>query len=230
MKITCIRRYSLVTIILSHRIDFFVQYSKALKSSESLWEIGYRIEDLELKVFTQHNQTMAIKKTVDSLPSLSNSAHSLLRHHLSNMDILSNIRESRIAVHHLLYNDSMLYRIRCESSGNLLRVGLNDFRADSRDECQLFTSASSQSFGPHTVFHIIQSYEGSFALRSLATGLFVKAVPPPSNNVKAPWKLVVGGAIIGSAEIFRQSDEGYLYSPLMGNYIIKLLINVNINM
>ena len=190
------------------------QYISAVKYSDEFWGLGFRIEDLELKLATQNNRTVAIKNVIESLPYISDSEHNLLRKHKTVS--VTDIRDSLIAMHSLLYNDSMLYKIRCESSGNLLRVGLNDFRADSRDECQLFTSTASDSWGPHTLFHMIPSFEGSFALRSLASGLFVKAVPPPIDNSKAPWKLVIGGAVVGAPEIFRFSSEGYLYSPLMG--------------
>lgn len=171
------------------------------------------MEDLELKLATQKNRTIAIKKVIDSLPYFEDS------HLLRSKQTISvtDLRDTRVVLHELLYNDSLLLNIRCENTGNLIRVGLNDFRADSRDECQLFTSTSASTLGPHTLFHLIPSFEGSFALRSLATGLFVQAVPPPVGNSKAPWKLVIGGAIVGAAEIFRLSEEGYLYSPLMGN-------------
>ena len=185
-----------------------------MKYSDEFWSLGFRIEDLELKLATQNNRSAAIKNAIESLPYISDNENNLLRKHKT--ATVSDIRDSRIVMHSLLYNDTLLYKIRCESSGNLLRVGLNDFRADSRDECQLFTSTASDSWGPHTLFHLIPSMEGSFALRSLASGLFVKAVPPPTDNYKAPWKLVIGGAVVGAAEIFRFSTDGYLYSPLMG--------------
>ena len=185
-----------------------------MKYSDEFWSLGYRIEDLELKLSTQNNRSAAIKNAIESLPYISDSDNNLLRKHKAAS--VSDIRDSRIVMHSLLYNDTLLYKIRCESSGNLLRVGLNDFRADSRDDCQLFTSTAADSWGPHTLFHLIPYMEGSFALRSLASGLFVKAVPPPMDNYKAPWKLVIGGAVAGAAEIFRFSTDGYLYSPLMG--------------
>eukprot|EP01036_Dinobryon_divergens_P027179 gene27178-35905_t len=193
------------------------EYVSAVKYSDEFWSLGYRIEDLELKLSTQNNRSAAIKNAIESLPYISDSDNNnLLRKHKAAS--VSDIRDSRIVMHSLLYNDTLLYKIRCESSGNLLRVGLNDFRADSRDECQLFTSTAADSWGPHTLFHLIPYIEGSFALRSLASGLFVKAVPPPMDNYKAPWKLVIGGAVAGAAEIFRFSTDGYLYSPLMGGF------------
>lgn len=166
---------------------------------------------------------MTIKAAIDKLPHVSEEAN-MLRQHRGKPDIIPKIRESTIGFHNILYNDSALITIRCERSGNLLRVGLNDFRADSRDECQIFGSTTAEIFGPHTLFHVVPSFEGSFALRSLATGLYVKAVPPPSDNSKAPWKLVIGGNVVGSAEIFRLSEEGYLFSPLMGKYRPLLFI------
>jgi hypothetical protein len=124
-------------------------------------------------------------------------------------------RQSRIALHNLLQNDSSVYQIRCGTDGALLRIGVNDFRTDSRDMCQIFTGNSIDPRGPHTMFDLEPSADGSFALRSVASGRFVKTVPPPSDNPLAPWKLVIGGSLIGSAEKFRFTEDGKLYSALM---------------
>lgn len=46
-------------------------------------------------------------------------------------------------------------------------------------------------------------------------GLYLQAVPPPMTNPLLPWKIVVGGPIPGTAERFRYTKDGYLYSHLM---------------
>ena len=54
----------------------------------------------------------------------------------------------------------------------------------------------------------------------LGNGLYLKAVPPPSHASSSPWKLIVGGPVPGAAERFRYTDEGYLYSHLMGTCLV----------
>ena len=44
-------------------------------------------------------------------------------------------------------------------------------------------------------------------------------VPPPSSNDLLPWKLVLGGLNVGSAERFRLSPESMLYSSLLGGVL-----------
>jgi hypothetical protein len=44
----------------------------------------------------------------------------------------------------------------------------------------------------------------------------VRAVPPPDDNKNAPWKLLVGGALVGATEMFRLTEENYLYSNAVG--------------
>ena len=44
-------------------------------------------------------------------------------------------------------------------------------------------------------------------------------VPPPSSNDLLPWKLVMGGLNVGSAERFRLSPDSMLYSSLLGGVL-----------
>lgn len=192
---------------------WYLQYTSAVKSTYRFWNIGYRIEDLELKLEYQLNRSIDIKSTLDTLVQSSGISHFRKRSSDQNVDF---IRESRIMMHGLISNDSSLYRIRCEKDGNLLRIGVNDFRTDSRDVCQIFTSTSSESYGPQNLFHLVPAVEGSFALKSVSNSNFIKAVPPPDDNKKLPWKLVIGGALVGSAEQFRLTEGGYLYSNIVG--------------
>lgn len=121
-------------------------------------------------------------------------------------------------MHNLLHNDSVIDQVRCGTDGTLLRVGVNDYRSDERDSCQIFTSTSTERLGPHSMFDLTPLSEGAFALRSLANDRFVKVVPPPADAPSLPWKLVIGGGLIGAAESFRLSEDGKLFSALMGKH------------
>lgn len=190
---------------------WFTQYSSAVKSSYEYWKMGYRLENLEIKLENQKLRWKSIRHVVERLtPKLT--AKSLRQ----NGHTITSTRESRIAVHDLIRNETNVFQIRCENEGQYLRIGVDDFRTDSRDVCQIFTAATAESNGPHTMFDIVQGPEGSFALRSVANGLFVTAVSPPQDNPTAPWKLVIGSAAVGIAETFRTSIEGYLYSSVVG--------------
>lgn len=50
------------------------------------------------------------------------------------------------------------------------------------------------------MFELVPLDSGSIAIKSLANGLYVKAVPPPPDSSSLPWKLVIGGLIPGSSE------------------------------
>ena len=64
----------------------------------------------------------------------------------------------------------------------------------------------------------INVWIGEFALKSLANGLYVRAVAPPADHYDLPWKLVIGGPSIGAAERFRLTEDLYLYSDLIGGF------------
>lgn len=196
---------------------WYTNYVQAVKYSDDFWKLGYRLEDLDKKTDFQLQYWQSIKHQIDTaLSPKFKLDRNTLRQNTNN---IAYTRQSRIALHNLLQNDSSVYQIRCGTDGPLLRVGVNDFRTDSRDACQLFTAnADHDPTGAHTMFDLEPSEDGSFALRSVATGRFVKAVPPPPDNELAPWKLVVGGALVGSAEKFRFTEDGKLFSGLMGGF------------
>lgn len=191
-------------------------YSNAVKSDIKFWKLGYKIEELELKLETQSKRFNQFLYHVDSTiaPRFSLSPKAL-RHNLHNIEYT---HDSLISLHEMLHNDTQVYQITCESNGPQLRVGVNDYRSDQRDECQLFTSAKTiKGAQPHSMFDLIPVFEGSFALRAISNGNYLKIVPPPNDNSALPWKIVLGGTLIGLAETFRLTDEGYLYSALMGS-------------
>lgn len=190
-------------------------YERAVKSSKDFWKLGYRIEDMEIKATHQYDHFAKMLHHVDTTiaPKFALNRNTL-RHNVRNIEFT---RLARNSLHEIERNDTGVFIIRCEKNGPALRVGLNDYRTDDRDQCQVFTSVKAdETVGPQELFDLKPVADGAFALRSVINGLFVKAVPPPPDNDKAPWKLVVGGQVIGAAETFRLSDEGYLYSSLIG--------------
>jgi hypothetical protein len=191
------------------------QYVGAVKSSQEFWNFGYRLEDLEIKIESQRERFNEVLHNADmNLAPKFVLGQTALRSNIRNIEYT---RKSRIILHEMEANDTEVFQIRCEKDGPQLRVGLNDFRTDSRDECQVFTSGKvEEHIGPQFMFDMVKLEGGSFGLRYVGNGMFVKAVPPPADNARAPWKLVVGGPVIGSAETFRLSSDGYLFSALMG--------------
>ena len=190
------------------------QYTRAARHSSEQWLFSYRLEELEEKLSTERN------RTTDVLNSLGSGTYSQLRwnrlsSNLKEDGFVSN-RDLRTQLDSLVHNLSSVYSIRCETGGNLLRVGVNNFRTDPRDECQVFTSVSSDEGGPQACFELVPLTEGAFALKSMATGNYLKAMGPGDGRMSSPWKLVVGGPLIGFSERFRVTDSGHLYSALMG--------------
>jgi len=196
---------------------WFLQYSTAARSDDNFWKMGFRMEDLELKIDAQKSRWASVRAALDSLAPRFRLDRETLR---QNQHDFAHTRQSRLAMHRLLVNDSAVVQIRCEKEGPLLRVGLNDYRTDPRDACQIFTtgSTSTSAPGPQALFEKVPLDQGAFALRALGSGLFVQAVPPPMDNSALPWKLVVGGPVVGSAERFRHTEEGYLYSGLIQGF------------
>ncbi len=211
---------------------WFINYINAVKSGNDFWSLGYRLEELDNRIENQIAYWRAIQHQIQTAMSPKFKLdRNTLRQNTRNVLYT---RQSRVALHNLIRNDSTVYQIRCGGvDGPLLRVGLNDYRTDSRDTCQVFTSTSSLEIGPLGMFDLML-LEGSgsadvngvvdsgyaFALRSVANGRFLKAVPPPADNEMAPWKVVIGGSLVGAAETFRMTPSGKLYSPLMGKRFI----------
>lgn len=228
MNIMYIIGILLVTLCLLALIDLLQQYQiqtdsilninylRAVKWSVDFWKTGYRLEDLELKIDFQRKYWEEIKHQINvGLAPKFKIDHNVLRQNTHNFGYT---RQSRITLHNLLQNDSAIYQIHCGTNGPLLRVGVNDFRTDVRDACQIHTATSQDPIGPSAMFEVVDLGDGSFAMRTLSNGRFVKTVPPPNDNARLPWKLVIGGHLIGSAERFRLEESGRLYSSLMGKY------------
>ena len=188
----------------------FYEYSLAVRSSESFWKLGFHLEDLEHKIQYQQEQFEYARKTIGTL-------NPPLRH--STIEKYSKRRRIQTSLSDLLGNESSIYQIRCGDKGNFLRVGVNDFRADPMDMCQIFANAPATDCGPHTMWQKVDLGEESFGLRNVGSDLFIQVVAPPSDNAKLPWKLVLGGPIAGAAERFRITSDGLMYSPLVGGML-----------
>lgn len=191
-------------------------YTDAVRSEEKFWSFGFHLEDLELKNFAQ---TAILENVVQTLNHLKPQFSLELQSLRGDRYNFAHSRESIVALHRLAHNDSSVVSIRCESNGPLIRIGVNDFRTDSRDACQLFSGVSTDVFGPQNMFEIVPQDEGAFALKSISSGYYISTVPPPQDNLAAPWKVVVGGPNVGAAERFRWTDEGYLYSSILGTVL-----------
>jgi hypothetical protein len=203
------------------------QYAKAVKHSQSFWNYGYRLEDLELKTEAQYNHLYNILHHIDMDLAPRFVLNKATLRNSNNLKNIEYTRKSRIILHDIEQNDTEIFHIHCEKDGPALRVGVNDYRSDNRDECQIFVSPKlidHDHFGPQYMFDLIhlddleEDEKGAFALRYMGNGMFMKAVPPPSDNTRLPWKLVIGGPSIGAAEVFRLTEDGYLFSSLMGGF------------
>lgn len=196
---------------------WFVQYTFAARSSDKFWKFGFRLEDLEIKNSAQKSKWDSLHATFDVIESQLALNPKTLR---KNPYDFEQTRQSRIRVNEHSINSSSVYFIHCESGGPLLRIGTNDFRTDPRDMCQINTGSASDVPSPQNMFEKVPVEDGAFSLRSISNGYFVRTVPPPADNSKLPWKLVIGGPVAGSSEKFRLTEEGYLYSSLLGRILL----------
>jgi hypothetical protein len=89
---------------------WFLQYTLAVRSDDSYWKLGFRLEDLEQKLQSQKQRWSAVAHAINTLaPRFSITPHSL-RPNLQN-DI-SLTRRSRLAVHNLLNNETSVGQVR----------------------------------------------------------------------------------------------------------------------
>lgn len=197
---------------------WFHQYTNAVKSGPSFWEMGYKIEDLEISVeWTARQLNAALEKASSmsiiqfrSVPSgliaESKSEVEIIAHH-HNRDIIRNVA---------VMNESSIYRVRCGEDGPGLRVGANDFMSDPQTSCRIYLGQMSDWRGEHSMFERVELGDETFGLRSIVNHLFVRAVPSEYMPESSPWGLELTSPVPGAAETFRISSEGYLYSSVMG--------------
>jgi hypothetical protein len=199
----------------------FYQYSLGMQTISDLWDIGYRAENLDMKLQYQQNSLKSLMKSFSQSLSLSSSSSISLRSHDSsshkkhfmNRKVLRNLLEN-----YHEYNLNRTYEIWCEEINQQIRIGSNDFRTDDRDTCLLYSGDHLTNViqGPETMFELIDLGDQAFGLKSITNGKFVQVIPPGSRDSFDPWKVSLGGYIPGASEKFRLSPEGYLFSGLMG--------------
>lgn len=227
---------------------WYMQYARAVRDSPEMWTLGYRIERLVEGSAQVRQMLLDVKQRVaattpsfkpvatSSLPetSSSGSTNGIASKGGSN-NVAKNTKwgayvSSAVEVDGLLVNSSSYFHLRCGDNLGLLRLGVSDYRADPRDACQMFVGALSDIRGPENVFERVDtlSGDGSFALRSLSSGLYLTVVPPPLDitSLAAPWKIVASSAAVSSAETFFLTEESALFSALMGMYSSSLLLDL----
>ena len=216
-------------------------YSLALRSDETFWKLGFRIENIQIKAEITGRLLKNRRELVDdiSLPTirsrLSTTTHqtklplldtsSLSRSkHIDTEGILRR-HDNNFELSKLTVNLTNVFNIHCNTEfGNPIRVGLNDYHTEPDTACNLFNGDLADSkTSPHYMFERVDLGDGSFALRSIATNYYVSALPPDSgtDSTKSdytitPWSLTVNSPTIGAHERFRLTEENLLYSCLLG--------------
>jgi hypothetical protein len=204
----CIAGYDLWGQYLSKTDDLlFYQYSMGLQASETMWDVGYKIENLEIKLARQLQelQDMLQKIKAFSKPLRKGAQHDFVER-----------RKARNFLSDLTHIVNNTVEIRCDMNHERLRVGSGNFHTDHRDMCMLYTGEPGLEPGPNTMFDVVDLGEGALGFKSLSNGLFVQAQPPASGQSYDPWQLAVKGKLPGASEKFRFSPDGFLYSGLFG--------------
>lgn len=220
---------------------YHLHYISGSKHSSRNWGVGFHVEDLRLKLLhTSHGLFDLQRYLSQSLTSLH---HSSLRRDLS--QYLISIRKSRFHLHHLehvddnttltilnhmnetvsLTNISSVYQLYCGNKHTAyFRIGRHDFQTYPPEQCRVFYETSDAYVPirdlPHTLFRLVPlSNDGLFGFRSITSGYFITAVAPPESCYNCPYKLVIGGPSAGSAEGFRFTDKGYMYSSFANGFV-----------
>eukprot|EP00605_Chrysophyceae_sp_TOSAG23-4_P002886 GSChrysophyteH1.ASY1.ANO1.3181.1 assembled CDS len=196
---------------------WFHDYRDAALAGDTFWQLAYRTENLELKIDAQKSRLHEVRTKLNNLlPRMKIDMENLR----GNTHDFKHTRAARISMHELLTNDSEIYRITCgtDSEAPILRVGLNDFRTDVRDSCDLY---SPERILPNAFFEKVSLGEGAFGLKPLSGGGNFLQVVPPANALefdRGPWKVVLGGPVAGQQERFRLNGD-YIYSSAMEGYL-----------
>jgi hypothetical protein len=203
----------------NHHAYWFYKYAGAVRSREEFWEIGFHLEEMEHKVESQaafFDQVSGVTEHFSSEIGVGlRGKHDFSK---NGGEHFLTWRRARSSIQNLLHNDSSIFQILCGEEGPPLRIGLNEFRTDERDVCNVFTSPTPPSeralreAGPETMYEMVDAgTDGEFFLRVLSNGRFL-TVDQLGRNYE--WKLLVGGPVAGAAEKFRLSKDGLLFSPI----------------
>lgn len=202
-------------------------YSLAIRSDAQLWNIGFRIEDVQiraeqLRVMLQKKRSLVERIHVPNVRSRS-------RSHPIDVEAMVRRRGNIVDLNRLSVNTSSIFTISCgDVEGPPLRVGYNDYLTSPETACKLFNGLESEAIYPHYMFERIELDEGSFALRSISSSTYLSTMPPvvPENPdysydySSQPWSLVVGSPTVGVHERFRLTDDHFLYSSILSKLII----------
>lgn len=220
---------------------YHLHYMAGTKHSSRNWGIGYHVEVLRLKMLhTSHGLSDLHNFIHRSLMKLQQSS---LRRDIS--EYIVNIRKSRFHLHHLehvddnttmtilnhmnetvsILNVTSVYQLYCGNKDiAYFRIGRHDFQTYPPEQCQLFYETSDAYVPikdlPHTLFRLVPlSSDGLFGFRSVYSGYFITVVAPPESCYNCPYKLVIGGTSAGSAEGFRFTDKGSMYSSFAKGFV-----------
>jgi hypothetical protein len=206
----CIAGFDLWCQYVSNTDDLlFYQYSMGIQASDSMWSVGFNIENMQIKLTRQQEE---LKDMLGKLKQFSSPLRKSPEYHQDFMER----RKARNFISDLTLDVNHTVEIRCDMNHERLRVGSGNFHTDRRDMCMLYTGESGMDAGPHTMFDVIDLGDGTIGFKSLSNGMFVQAIPPASGQSYDPWQLGVKGRLPGANEKFRFSPEGYLYSSLFG--------------
>jgi hypothetical protein len=209
----------------------FYQYSMGMQTISDLWDIGYRAENLDLKLQYQQNSLKNLMESFSqsfslasssspstSSPSLSLRSHDSSHHHHHKNNFMNRKLLRNLLQNYHEYDLNRTVEIWCEEINQQVRIGSNDFRTDDRDTCLLYSGDHLTNViqGPETMFELVDLGDQAFGLKSITNGKYVQVIPPGSRDSFDPWKVSLGGYIPGASERFRLSPEGYLFSGLMG--------------
>jgi hypothetical protein len=189
----------------------FYEYSMGMQTMKELWRIGYRAENVDVKLLYENNLLDELQNSVSTLlPSIP------LRGSRGDFTKRRMIRDV-LERHSSEVSLNQTVEIWCDDINQQVRIGANDFRTDGRDACLLYSGGTATVIqGPETMFEIVDLGDQSFGLKSITNGQYVQVIPPGSGDSFDPWKVSLGGYIPGANEKFRLSPDGHLFSGLMG--------------
>lgn len=197
----CLASYDLFIQYIRASDEYWESYYKgAVWSSNDLWQMAYRIEDLQLRTDKTNEKIAHTWDIIRSAPNVVLDAEPrhnalFLRSRITHTGELSQeyieaVKESTLAkrsfnfdLSTLTVNISNVFNLHCGNTrGPPIRIGLNDFRTDAETACHLFNSPVGNSkdrlTNPHFMFEKVDLGEGSFGLRSISSNQFLQAIPP----------------------------------------------------
>ena len=208
--------------------DFlFFHYSSGMQKDHNLWKIGYKNENLQIKLQYQIKKIQQFDEILEKeLGNLRSESFTHSRIIQSNNHFIER-KKFKTILNQFEMNLNRTYELWCEDINQQVRIGSSDFRTDERDSCLLYAGDEKNSIqGPETIFELIDLGDQAFGLKSISNGQFVQVIPPGSGDTFDPWKISLGSNIPGANEKFRLSPDGYLYSGLMGKLSIKLALEL----